>query len=173
MEAIYIFIFIVFLAAFAHELGHLILLSIFGFRVRIRITPAGIVIKKEGGIVFYLADLLIFLSGPLVNLICFLAFREAHSDILSIFSSVSLALALTNLIPIKGLDGYEILFSLCALFSGSRASLYLAEVVSLVFTASAFVLSLVLLLSSEANISFFVLYSWLFYNNYLKKQKNS
>lgn len=170
---VFIFIFTVLLAALLHELGHLITLSLFGCRVHIKIMAAGIAIKKDGGTFSYVTDAVIYASGPLMNVITFILFRGADSGTLSLLSSVSLALALINLIPVKGLDGWGLVLSLISLFSNHTAALRICEIISLLFTASIFILSLVLLLEGEPNFSLFTLYSWLFYNNYVKIQKNT
>ena len=159
------------LAALLHELGHLVTLTVFGCRVHIKLTPAGMIIEKEGATFSYMTDAVIFASGPLMNILTFALLRGAQSSILSLLSSVSLVLALINLLPVKGLDGWGLLFSFLSLFFDHTAALRISEAASLIFTASVFILSLVLMLEAEPNFSLFALYSWLFYNNYIKIQK--
>ena len=106
------------LAATLHELGHL-------FAMKIVNCPPYSVVLRPGAVVInttktqksYKQDILISLSGPLINLLaaCFCALLvaiEFKNGFLTSFMWVNVALALFNLLPTKGLDGGKILESL-------------------------------------------------------------
>jgi len=96
-------------AALIHETGHIICMSLIGrkrFRLRgvingFRIRPIGIRSYRE--------EIMIYLSGPLTNLlvfvICFVLSSITNVNLLTI-GAIHLVTALSNMLPIRGYDGY-------------------------------------------------------------------
>jgi Zn-dependent protease len=163
---------LIFLAALIHESGHLTALSFFGARTKIKINSAGLVIEKQGGSLSYVADLIISISGPIANLVTFLIFCKNPNEYLLFLADASLILGLVNILPIKKLDGSLAIYSLLSIIIGERASRIAVSLLSYVFMGAFFIIGICLLLTSEPNPTFFIMYAWLFYNIYLKNDKN-
>ncbi len=100
------------LTAVLHELGHILALITFvgedvyprghisGFRIRMSKSPG------------YLKQIIIYAGGPLLNIAVFLAlipFFRMMNGYIAAFAYVNLATAISNLLPIEGYDGYNIL----------------------------------------------------------------
>lgn len=117
---------LVFAAAAMHEAGHLAAIRFCGGDVReLVLTPFGAEIRLSNSSRFgYLQDLLVFLSGPLVNLccsiVCSLLGKRWNSEFLFLFAGVHFVLGLYNLLPVSILDGGQILRALSFLLFDSE-----------------------------------------------------
>lgn len=134
------------LSASLHELSHI---GAYAFIKRGEISfPRavlnGLKLYTGTGLSYY-EELIITLSGPLANILVFLLCLPffKSSDYIFTFGITNLLCGLTNLIPIKGYDGYGILYALvmARLHTGENEIL---ELVSLLFSA------LITLISSVA-----------------------
>ncbi len=107
--------FVTILCALIHELGHAIqLTSNPKSKIRLRTTLSGFRMKKSLH-ASYLSDVFLYFGGPLFNLLTiplFLATPFIDTYIKQLFTTISLATAASNLLPIKGYDGYGIILSL-------------------------------------------------------------
>lgn len=114
------------LAAGLHELGHLLMLRALGIPLLgLELRSSGAVIR--GGLVGEPREAWALLAGPGVNLLLALALRRAAPG----FALWNLGLGAWNLLPIRGLDGGQILaltlpcwlgrpgYMLCQLFNWS------------------------------------------------------
>lgn len=105
------------LFAMYHELSHILIASILNRKLRkvfISICGMTAYFKYEymnKNRLYYIKDLLIFLAGPLSNLIIAYIFK----DIKFIFE-INVFLAILNLFPIYPLDGYNIVKSILHVF---------------------------------------------------------
>lgn len=108
------------LAAILHECGHLFVLYLLGGRVeRAEILPFGGEIVAGGRTFSYGESALLSFSGAAVNLVCALPllFSDGRMpNVFLTFSGCSLGLALFNLLPVRGLDGGEILSDILLFF---------------------------------------------------------
>ncbi len=94
-------IFLFFTAAAIHEAAHLVTMVILKSKPSgVKLIPGGINIVDNSAKT-PLEDVLILVSGPLSNLICFFAFKND-------FSAINLLLFIYNMLPISGLDGGRI-----------------------------------------------------------------
>ena len=107
---------VLFLLAFAaHEGAHLLLLSLFGGRLRsLQLTWKGARILTEQGRMGYGGELLAVMAGPGIDLL--LAVLSAgRGETADLFSGINLVLGIFNLLPLPGLDGgrmFRLLFAL-------------------------------------------------------------
>lgn len=103
------------LAFLFHETAHIALLSICGGRLRsLRLTLKGALIITEQGSMGYGGELVSVMAGPGVNL--FLSVLSARGGKpFYLFSGINLILGMFNLLPIPGLDGWEMCRLLFAL----------------------------------------------------------
>ena len=120
------------LSAFCHELGHLMLLRLFGIRPqRITLSAAGVEIEAAGQEkLSYGRELLCVLSGPAVNLLLAILFARVFSGYL--FAGTNGVLAVYNLLPIRNLDGGRALYLLVSWCSDPFRAEQVAAVVNLV-----------------------------------------
>ncbi|MBR6613405.1 MAG: site-2 protease family protein [Clostridia bacterium] len=101
------FLFVIF-----HELAHIIVLLLFNYEIRrinVRISGINAVIKEN---VSGLKGILIYLAGPISNIILAAMFRN-----ITMVFEINIALAIINLVPIYPLDGYNILKTILTLFT--------------------------------------------------------
>ena len=97
--------FICYLFIIFHELSHVFVASLFGIKTtKLTITISGLYVSLNDLNRNNLKWLIIFLAGPLSNIILALLFRN-----IEIVYTVNLALAVINFIPLYPLDGYNIL----------------------------------------------------------------
>ena len=95
------FLFVIF-----HELAHIIVLLLFNYEIRrinVRISGINAVIKEN---VSGLKGILIYLAGPISNII-----------LAAMFRNITMVFAIINLVPIYPLDGYNILKTILTLFT--------------------------------------------------------
>lgn len=150
-----------FLAVFMHESGHLLMMWLLGCAPKeIRLIPASVQITRSfsGG---YKNDLLIALSGPLVNLLAcglfyhlFLRFQRVG---FWYFAVINLGIGLFNLLPVKGLDGGTVLLSaLCRVTDINKATIML-RCISLFIGSFILITAVMLILKSKPNLSLFIM----------------
>jgi Zn-dependent protease len=102
---------LILLSLVAHELGHLIAAQLRGVRVKaIGLCLKGAYIRRTDSQIA-MTELVIASAGPLANLLLFLLLRSKY-PVLSWVAELNLILAISNLLPIRGLDGHRILTSL-------------------------------------------------------------
>ena len=88
-----------------HELSHIFIASLFGINVtRICIRLCGLNIKLDDKSKASLKWILIFLAGPISNILLCIIFKKVP-----IIFYINLCLAIINMVPIYPLDGYNIL----------------------------------------------------------------
>ena len=101
-----------FLAAIIHEGGHICYLYyIKGERIKIRGVLSGLRLKI-GLNTTYREEIILCSLGPMANIVTSVIFGLSafvFGEWCALFSTVNLATALSNLLPIKGYDGYRIL----------------------------------------------------------------
>jgi stage IV sporulation protein FB len=90
-----------------HELSHMLIAGIFGKEVRyFKFSLAGVSISfKENKNLTRYKEILIYLAGPISNLILALLFYYNR-----MIFEVNIGLSIVNLLPLYPLDGYNILY---------------------------------------------------------------
>lgn len=117
-------------AAVLHECGHLAALFLAGGRpTRMILHPFGGEIEYGGRLFSYPQSMFLSLAGPAVNLLCAPACLLSP-PFLRVFGLCSLGLGLFNLLPVRGLDGGEILEDLVCLWAGVDRARVLSLVIS-------------------------------------------
>lgn len=93
-----------------HETGHLLAMFFFGVGVKkIVLYGAGIKIVRDFSLVENKKEAVILLSGPLMNILAFAVFYMFDGENFKVFAVMNLATALFNVLPIKALDGGQLL----------------------------------------------------------------
>lgn len=150
------------ISALLHELGHIAAAKLTSAEIeRITVYPFGADMRIRGGS-SYLTDIIIALSGPLVNLLFFvIAVRLPLSTPAAL---CNLVLCAVNLLPVKGLDGGVILRSLLRLVFpvGTADILTHVSTVSVLFISWLF--SVYLLFCESYEPSLFIIVCFLFFS---------
>ena len=108
------------LCAVLHEIGHFTVL----FAVRRKFSLGGALFGlriKPKCILSYGEEMAVAAAGPGINLVAFTIFIIPKNDGCTAFALINLFTALTNLLPIRGYDGYRIIDA--ALMSCGRSDL--------------------------------------------------
>lgn len=155
-------LYLFFVAAALHETAHLIMMCIFNARPKaIRLIPGGINIVDNSPKQMS-AELIILLSGPMINLICFFVFDNT-------FSLINLLLFVYNILPLDGLDGGSIVYSVI----GRVCSVKTAKSVIFCFTLTAsgllVLLFIFLCVNGIRNYSLIIFSLYLISSLFLKK----
>lgn len=124
---------IIFISILLHELGHIAVARIFGRRsYLIKILPVGLNASIEEGTYSSWRRLIVYISGPFVNILLFVLCLAVNpyylfgSDNMHFFILVNIYLAVFNMIPISPLDGGRILREILSVrFGLFQASIYL------------------------------------------------
>ena len=104
------------LVCMIHELGHGIAMCLTKAGIQeIRLYAVGIRMKTNAGLLSDSKLLAVYLSGPLMNLLCAVLFRNFNADI----SALHLEMGLFNLLPYRILDGGAV----CGVLLENRISL--------------------------------------------------
>lgn len=128
-----------------HELGHLMCLILLKVHPQqIKVSFYGISMKYDNRI-SKINELLVYISGPAVNLILYLILRD----------NINLVLFIINLYPVLPLDGGRILYALTE---------KLSKIISIIFLLLLFVLSIYLFFKFH-NFSLFLITLYLFIFN--------
>lgn len=148
------------IAAFLHELGHIIVARALGIRFQaLSLTSFGAALTPRGAIGSYRNECFIALAGPAINFIfLFLLLpinRQSH-PFLGFFALSSLFLGVLNLLPIQGFDGGRIFLCMLSRFVGFHLAKNLLSVSSFIILFLLWAFSIYLLLQVGASLSLFV-----------------
>ncbi|KNY27081.1 peptidase M50 [Pseudobacteroides cellulosolvens ATCC 35603 = DSM 2933] len=124
-----------YLSMLLHELGHTFTAAFFGNSVNfIKISPFGFKAEIEGKNIIT-ERLIIYLCGPLTNILLFLisviiaSTFPYHKSIFTLIAYLNICLAVFNLLPVMPLDGGRIIFELaCARLGSYKAHKYICYV---------------------------------------------
>ncbi|MBQ3183016.1 MAG: hypothetical protein IJB57_05055 [Clostridia bacterium] len=155
---------LIFLSIFLHELGHLFVMAVFGIGIeKVTVLPIGIDIKRREKYISYPKELILALAGIAVNLIVFFICKKYE-----FFAYTNLLYALINLIPIKGLDGGNALEAFLLSFLDLNRAERILKAVSFIFLIILWMTGVYILLVLNGNISIFALSVFLFLSTNMK-----
>lgn len=159
-------------AVFMHEIGHLFAMWVLECAPKqIKLIPASVQIvssmtKKIKN------DIIIAACGPAVNLIIFISlyinYESFKNELTLYYALINLVIGLFNLIPVTGLDGGTILYSiLCRKLNPNKAMLIL-RIITLLIAAIVLFFAVWLALQGKINISLFIIGIYLLVMNLIK-----
>ena len=162
-------------SALLHELGHVLVLALFKNKTSGVPIPdiSGFRIGVSG--LSYKEELLSALAGPLVNLffglVPLLLFK---SEYVHTFAWLNVMTAISNLLPIKGYDGYRSVLCILSMFTNDRArGEAILSSLSFLFSSIMCFLSLYLMLRIGEGYWIFVVFFSLIISEMAKRQKHT
>lgn len=162
----------VLLAAFLHELGHVLAARLCHIPLQscsVGLFGAGL--SPQCGFYSSRQELLLCLSGPLVNLLSgSLSLLLPPSQPRLDFAAASLFLGFLNLLPVQSFDGGRILLLLLSLRLSPRTSYRLLRLLSFSCLFLLWTLSVYLLLRSASSLSLFVFSLSLFFKLFIEEK---
>lgn len=140
-----------FLACLIHETGHLAAMKAVKSQVKsISLKPAAVEITRSP-CKSAKSIMIIQASGPLSNITVFAVFLilsfSVHCETLLIFAVINLAYGAFNLLPVKGLDGGNLLYTLVCRFHGAKkaeTALFITTALAAVFAVFLSVCSVII-----------------------------
>ncbi len=153
-------------AVIVHEAAHLFVMWVQDSApLSIRLIPASVQINKR----FSFSpknDVLIAVAGPAANLIlssC-LYFNYAAFGNLTVlyYSLLNLIIGCFNLLPVRGLDGGTILYTLICKFWGEDKAALIMRLITLILAVVVIFVAVTLAFRHKFNISFFIVAIYLF-----------
>lgn len=155
-----------------HEIGHLLAMWIVGTPPKsIRLIPASVQITRSISS-RYKNDIIVALSGPLVNFALFLTLYINYlifgNEGILYYSLINLIVGLFNLLPVTGLDGGTVLFSVIAKKRDINRAMLTLRIISLCLGAVCLFLAITLTLRGKLNISVYIISVYLFLSVLIK-----
>lgn len=136
-----------------HELAHLVAMYLLGCRpTEIKLIPSQVVIVRDVSLKCR-NEILISFSGPLLNLILFFIFYFFLPE----FAVINLLFGVFNLLPLKGVDGGEIVEVLISAFFGEKTAVIILKILNISVCTLGSIYLLKQILSSNINISFIIM----------------
>lgn len=142
-----------------HESGHLLAAKLCHVKTGdLSVDSLGARISLLGAAPSYPKELIICAAGPLANLLSlpFASFLPSTSGNAEFFSSVSLALALLNTLPIRGFDGGRICYCLTALLTDPNLAERICTLLSFFSLFILWCISVYLMIKTGADFSLFL-----------------
>lgn len=148
-------------AVLMHEIGHLFAMWLLDCEPKqIRLIPASVQITAPITSK-YKNDIIIAIIGPLVNLLLFFVLYVNYlyfkNPLTLNFSLINLLIAVFNLIPVSGLDGGTILFSIIAKKTEYNRAVLTLKIITLVVAAAVIFLAVTLTFRGKINISLYII----------------
>lgn len=155
-----------------HEIGHLLAMWIVGTPPKsIRLIPASVQITRSISS-RYKNDIIVALSGPLVNFALFLTLYINYlifgNEGILYYSLINLIVGLFNLLPVTGLDGGTVLFSVIAKKRDINKAMLTLRIISLCLGAVCLFLAITLTLRGKLNVSVYIISVYLFLSVLIK-----
>ncbi len=162
-----------FIAALLHEMGHLFVMLICGQKVKqITILPFGIDIKKAPSVSSYKTDIAVSSAGIAVNaLMIFLCTILPKSMVVDFFMQSNIVLLAVNVLPIKSLDGGQILEKILLLIMSPYSVEKIMASCSMVCLIMVGSVAIWVLFYSGYNFTLLFMCMYLFTGLFLKKEK--
>lgn len=161
-----------FFAAIVHEFGHILIMSLCGQRVKeITLLPFGVDIKKQPCLTSYKTDIWVSSGGIMANAAAIIfcqGLPKSHNLKFFIWSNV--VLIIINVLPIKTLDGGQILEKSIALHSTPDKAESIVSACSLVCIILLGSVAIWLLFYSTYNFTLLLMCMYLFCGIFLPKR---
>lgn len=160
-----------FFAAILHELGHIAVMCFLKIPIRcVTVLPFGVDINAGKKLTSYPADIALSGAGVAVNLLCVILGGALPSFAgKDIFISANLLLILVNILPIKGLDGGQLLEKSLLLFLEPNRVDFIINAVSFAAVVALGAVAIWLLFFTGGNFTLLLMCGYLFVTLFLKR----
>ncbi|MBQ6825170.1 MAG: hypothetical protein IJP34_00740 [Clostridia bacterium] len=161
-----------FFAIIMHECGHLFCMWAEDVSLKqIKIIPSGIQIVS-GFSGEYKKDIKVALCGPIVNIalfsILYFNYLSFGNEQVLNYALLNLIIALYNLLPVKGLDGGTILYSVIARKSNINKAEITIKFITLSVAVAVLITAVLLTVNDVLNISVYIVGIYLFIMSLIK-----
>ncbi len=151
-----------------HELGHYFAALVLGYRVKAFILyPFGAEMRLTG-LTSYKKDLTVALFGPILNIAAVAIGYIFHIG--SFFVFYNLTLAVLNLLPIKHLDGGNVMTSVFMMFSDPDRAERIVSVTSFIILVITWIFSVYIFMMLGGSPSLFFICIILFASTFLREK---
>ncbi len=153
-------------AVIMHEIGHLFAMWIFDCAPKqIRLIPASVQIVSEFS-KQYKNDIFVAVFGPAVNFVLFLTFYINYlafkNEAVLYYALLNLLIGGFNSLPVLGLDGGTVLFSVIAGKRGVDTARVILKLITAITALSLIIVAVILTVKGKINISFYIAALYLF-----------
>ena len=150
-----------FFAVLMHEIGHLFIMWVLDCSPKsIRLIPASVQIVNSFSR-GYKNDILIALAGPLVNVLFFSVLYYNYlcfgNEFTLYFALLNLLIGIFNLLPVKGLDGGTIVFSLLCKFTNINRAVLILKLITAIFALAIILLAVLFSINGKINLSLYIM----------------
>lgn len=154
------------LSALIHEMGHIIFIVISKKRINKIVFQTGRILIDSKGVIGYNNEFLIALGGCLFNFLFFILFLLLYiylkNEIFLVASASNFGLLLFNIIPIKNLDGMDLIrIILSNFFENTKVNLII-NIISFIFLFSIFSFALLCVIKHKLNLFVLICVMYLF-----------
>lgn len=148
-------------AVIIHEAGHLFAMWVLDVAPKqIKLIPASVQITADITR-RYKTDMAVSLCGPLTNLVLFgvlyFNFISFKNDAVLAYALINLIIGAFNLLPVTGLDGGTILFSVLARRMDYNRARCILRITTLILSATMLFLGVMFTLRGKINLSVYIL----------------
>ena len=148
-------------AVLMHEIGHLFAMWVLDCSPKqIKLIPASVQITAPLTSK-YKNDIIIAIIGPVVNLLLFFVlyinFLCFKNSIILNYALINLLITIFNLMPVIGLDGGTILFSVLAKKTEYNKAILTLKIITLIVAAAVIFLAVTLTIRGKINISLYII----------------
>lgn len=159
-------------AIFMHESGHLFCMWVTDSAPNaIRLIPASVQIRSSIG-VSYKKDIAVALCGPTVNFVLFLVlyfnYAAFGNKMVLYYSLLNLIIGAFNMLPVKGLDGGTILYSMLAKRLDLNRACLIMRMVTFIIALAVLALAIIMSVKGKLNISVYIIAIYLFITSLMK-----
>ncbi|MBE6573450.1 MAG: hypothetical protein E7652_03550 [Ruminococcaceae bacterium] len=160
------YLLLILISVLCHEAGHYLAMKLFSVEISsVTLLPLGIDIKPAGQLIYYPKQAVISALGPAINLILFFCFYKSYS----FFACINLLYALFNLMPIRGLDGAQIIESILNCILDTDTTEKILKTTSFIFCMILWLTGIYILFILNGNFSVFALSVFLYASNFVIK----
>jgi len=155
-----------FLAVLVHEFGHLFAMWMLDCEPKqIRLIPASIQVVSSFS-KRYKNDIIVAVFGPLSNFVLFatliLNYFAFKNEMVLYYALLNLIIGIFNALPVMGLDGGTVLYSVLAKRGDSARAGLTVKIITLITAALIIIVAITLTVRGKFNLSFFIIGIYLF-----------
>lgn len=148
-------------AIFLHEAAHLFMMWLLECAPkRIKLIPASVQISTSLS-KRYKNDVLIALSGPCANIVVFATlyfnYLAYKNEVTLYFALLNLVIGVFNLLPVKGLDGGTVLYSILCKYTDVNKACLIMRLITIILAISVISVAVLLTVKDKLNISLYIM----------------